>query len=101
MADEKAWMRRLQRDVDRERARTPARATDGLFKTAVSVDLLFLIDCTNSMQEYISTVKEQVADIVNDAKSAFLNQAQVRVAVVGYRDHNWTPNGEHRNVRRE
>ncbi|KAI8946418.1 hypothetical protein F4801DRAFT_593367 [Xylaria longipes] len=74
------------------RARTPNRETSGLFKEAVSVDLLFLIDCTNSTQEYIASVKEQVVDIVDDAKRAFLNQAHVRVAVVAYRDHNDSPN---------
>ncbi|KAJ2984409.1 hypothetical protein NUW58_g6073 [Xylaria curta] len=53
---------------------------------------VILIDCTNSMTEYIATVKEQVVDIVDDAKRAFLNQAHVRVAIVAYRDHNDSPN---------
>ncbi|KAI0862692.1 elongation factor-2 kinase EFK-1B isoform [Xylaria cubensis] len=93
-ADQKSWMRNFQRKADCERARTPNRATNGLFKEAVSVDLLFLIDCTGSMREYIATVKEQVVDIVDDAKRAFLNQAHVRVAVVAYRDHSDGPNVE-------
>ncbi|KAI1742267.1 elongation factor-2 kinase EFK-1B isoform [Xylaria scruposa] len=92
--DQKSWVRKFQYEADRERARTPNRATDGLFKEAVSVDLLFLIDCTGSMGMYIAAVKEQVMDIVDDAKRAFLNQTCVRVAVVAYRDHDDNPNVE-------
>ncbi|KAI0442591.1 hypothetical protein F4803DRAFT_518413 [Xylaria telfairii] len=92
--DKKYWMNKFQQDLDQERARAPRRATNGLFKEVVSVDLLFLIDCTLSMGEYIATVKEQVVNIVDDAKRAFLNQSHVRVAIVAYRDHNASPNVE-------
>ncbi|KAJ3571557.1 hypothetical protein NPX13_g5333 [Xylaria arbuscula] len=79
LADQKSWVRRVEREAAEERANTPSRATNGLFKTAVSVDLMFLIDCTGSMQAYITTVKEQVLNIVEDAKRAFLNQSHTEV----------------------
>jgi hypothetical protein len=44
------------------------------------------------MSSYISTAKDQVASIVADVKKTFLNESQVRIAVVGYKDHQDTPN---------
>lgn len=94
LAEQKSWIRRVECEADQERASTPNRETKGLFKAAVSVDLMFLIDCTGSMTEYIATVKEQVVDIVEDAKRTFLNESHVRVAIVAYRDHDCNPNGK-------
>ncbi|KAK4554000.1 hypothetical protein LTR86_008841 [Recurvomyces mirabilis] len=84
----------LQREVDQANAATRARNTSGLFRDASSTDLLFLIDATNSMKPYIDSAKQQVRSIVSDIKEAFLNQAEVRVATVVYRDHNAEPNTE-------
>ncbi len=67
-------------------------STAGLFKEACSTDLLFLMDTTGSMHSYINAAKEQVRSIVKDIKAAFLNEAEVRVAVVGYKDHRDSPN---------
>ncbi len=67
--------------------KAPRRTTDGLFKQVCSTDLLFLIDTTASMGPHINAAKEQVKSIVHDIKEAFLNEADIRVAVVGYKDH--------------
>ena len=44
------------------------------------------------MSEHINAAKEQVKSIVNDIEVAFLNEAEARIAVVGYKDHSDTPN---------
>ena len=66
----------------------------GLFKQVCSTDLLFLIDTTASMSGSINAAKEQVKSIVNDINLAFLGEAEVRIAVVGYKDHQDSPNVE-------
>ncbi|KAJ4385186.1 hypothetical protein N0V85_008155 [Neurospora sp. IMI 360204] len=70
----------------------PRRSTAGLFKSVCSIDLLFLIDTTSSMRPYIESAKSQVRSILDDINRVFLNQAEVRVAVVGYKDHMNNPN---------
>ncbi|KAK0658006.1 hypothetical protein B0T16DRAFT_402865 [Cercophora newfieldiana] len=77
----------LKYDAIVANASTQARATTELFKVACSTDLLFLIDTTGSMGPYIAAAKKQVRDIVKDIKEAFFNEADVRIAVVGYKDH--------------
>ncbi|KUJ10176.1 uncharacterized protein LY89DRAFT_689987 [Mollisia scopiformis] len=94
-ADEtKARIRGLRRELERARGDVPPRPTTGLFEAACSTDLLFLIDTTGSMYPYIVAAKEQVKSIVVDIKRSFLNQAEVRVAVVSYKDHGDYPNIE-------
>jgi hypothetical protein len=80
--------------VERAKADVPQRETGGLFKAACSTDLLFLIDTTASMYSYINAAKEQVKSIVGDIKKSFLNESEVRVAVVSYKDHGDHPNIE-------
>lgn len=82
----------LEQDVRVAGAALPPRSTAGLFKSVCSTDLLFLIDTTSSMGPYIEAAKEQVMTIVNDVKVASLDQAEVRIAVVGYKDHSDVPN---------
>ncbi|KAF1999556.1 hypothetical protein P154DRAFT_546133 [Amniculicola lignicola CBS 123094] len=77
----------IKREVQAAGATSPGRSTKGIFKDTCSTDLLFLIDTTGSMGCYINTAKEQVKSIVKDIKEAFLNEAEIRVAVVGYKDH--------------
>jgi hypothetical protein len=84
----------LKDDVDRANAAAIRRSTAGMFKEACSTDLLFLIDTTSSMSPYINAAKQQVRDIVADIKEAFLNESQVRIAVVSYKDHGDSPNIE-------
>ena len=66
--------------------------TGGLFKRVCSIDLLFLIDTTGSMAPYIESAKAQVRSVLDDISSKFLHQAEVRIAVVGYKDHFDRPN---------
>ena len=93
-ADAKARIRHLQQEMERAKADVPKRATGGLFKAACSTDLLFLIDTTGSMYSYINAAKEQVKSVVEDIKKSFLNESEVRVAVVSYKDHGDHPNIE-------
>ncbi|KAF3160786.1 hypothetical protein TWF225_003160 [Orbilia oligospora] len=64
----------------------------GAFKEAFSTDLLFLIDTTGSMSGQINAAKEQIRSIVASVISAFNNEVELRVAVVGYKDHGDSPN---------
>lgn len=54
---------------------------------AESVDACFLMDCTNSMKEYIEEVKERIFETVALLKSRF-PQITMHLAFVGYRDLN-------------
>ena len=74
--------------------RYPGTTPGSLFKTACSTDLMFLIDTTGSMSSYIKAAKNQVRSIVDDIKVAFLHEADVRVGIVGYKDHGDDPNIE-------
>ncbi|KAM0219235.1 hypothetical protein ACHAPA_005283 [Fusarium lateritium] len=60
---------------------------EGMFKTACATDVLFLMDTTSSMGPYIDAAKEQVKKIMQDITETFYNEAEVRIAVVGYKDH--------------
>lgn len=73
-------------------AEAPRPSATGLFKDVCSTDLLFLMDTTWSMLPHIKAAREQVMNIVRDIKVAFLNEAEVRMAVVGYKDHQDRPN---------
>ncbi|KXX81186.1 Alpha-protein kinase vwkA [Madurella mycetomatis] len=48
-----------------------------LFKAICSTDLLFLIDTTGSMGDYIDAAKDQIRSIVRDIGTAFLNGVEV------------------------
>ncbi|KAM0558116.1 hypothetical protein ACHAPJ_005283 [Fusarium lateritium] len=67
-------------------------SSEGMFKAACATDLLFLIDTTASMGTYIEAAKEQVKQIMQDLVKTFYNEAEVRIAVVSYKDHGDTPN---------
>ena len=56
-----------------------------------SLDVAFMMDCTGSMSKYIDQTKENIEFIVNSIKEEFKNK--VRIAFVGYRDHE---NGDNR-----
>jgi Alpha-kinase family/von Willebrand factor type A domain len=91
-AEAKLLVLQLKRDTIAAGAESPRRSTTGLFKSVCSTDLLFLIDTTSSMWDYISAAKEQVKSIMRDIEVAFFNEAEVRMAVVGYKDHLDNPN---------
>ncbi|KAF2474959.1 uncharacterized protein BDR25DRAFT_301511 [Lindgomyces ingoldianus] len=82
----------LKQDMQAAGVESPKRSSVGLFKKVCSTDLLFLIDTTGSMAGHINAAKEQVKSIVNDIEVTFLNEANVRIAVVAYRDHSDNPN---------
>ena len=54
-------------------------------KKAQSVDLCFVLDCTESMKDYIKMVMEKVQDIIKTLKGKF-GGFSIRIAVLGYRD---------------
>ncbi|KAK4163612.1 hypothetical protein QBC43DRAFT_319417 [Cladorrhinum sp. PSN259] len=91
-ADSKRRVRELQRAAEQASAAVPRRNTTGLLKEACATDLLFLIDTTGSMTPYIDAAKEQVRDTIAEIRRLFLNQSQVRIAVVAYKDHGNKPN---------
>ncbi|KAF5024848.1 hypothetical protein F66182_3087 [Fusarium sp. NRRL 66182] len=67
-------------------------SAEGMFKKACATDLLFLMDTTGSMGSYIDAAKDQVKRIMQDLTEAFYEDAEVRIAVVGYKDHGDQPN---------
>lgn len=91
VTDRKLRLDELKKEI--ESASQPAkRSNDGLFKAAYSTDILFLIDTTSSMAPYIDAAKEQVKSIMDDIQTTFLKEAEIRMAVVGYKDHQDNPN---------
>ncbi|KHE86082.1 hypothetical protein GE21DRAFT_1283426 [Neurospora crassa] len=89
--DDEGRLRHLTREERTATANARRRSTAGLFKSVCSIDLLFLIDTTMSMGPYIGSAKSQVRSILDDMNRVFLKQAEVRVAVVGYKDHSDNP----------
>ncbi|KAF3916682.1 hypothetical protein ABW20_dc0105559 [Dactylellina cionopaga] len=83
---------KLKTDVLKAKAEAGRRATAGIFKNACATDLLFLIDTTSSMHRHIKAAKDQVKSIVRDIEDTFFNEAEVRIAVVGYKDYGDSPN---------
>jgi len=82
----------LKREVNSSNINSPRRSAAGMFKAVCSTDLLFLIDTTGSMSNHIEAAKDQVRSIMKDIRLAFLNEAEIRFAVVGYKDHGDKPN---------
>ncbi|KLP07767.1 Uncharacterized protein Y057_10909 [Fusarium fujikuroi] len=90
----KSRLSALKSEVARANAAAPAYSKSDLFKNSCSTDILFLLDTTYSMNSYIETAKNQIRSIVKEIKEVFLNESNVRVAVVGYKDHGDEPNIE-------
>jgi Alpha-kinase family/von Willebrand factor type A domain len=82
----------LKRELRASGVKSGRRSAEGMFKAVCSTDLLFLIDTTGSMSNHIKAAKDQVRSIMKDINLAFLNEAQIRFAVVGYKDHGDSPN---------
>ena len=91
-AEAKLRIQQVKLESDQANANSAPRATKGFFKSICSIDMLFLIDTTGSMRNDIQSAREQVRSILNDIGKAFLNESVIRVAVVGYKDHEDTPN---------
>ncbi|KAL6812173.1 hypothetical protein V8C40DRAFT_257222 [Trichoderma camerunense] len=45
------------------------------------------MDTTGSMHPYIEAAKGQVKSIINELNMTFFNEASIRIAIVGYKDH--------------
>lgn len=86
-AESQRRVRQVQRAVDKANAKAPKRNAEGVFKSMCSTDVLFLIDTTSSMGDYIHAAKDQVQSIISRIQRTFLGESKVRVAVVGYKDH--------------
>eukprot|EP00956_Cyclotella_meneghiniana_P035022 scaffold110397_cov72-Cyclotella_meneghiniana.AAC.4 len=54
-------------------------------RSAESVDLAFILDCTSSMGRYIASAKDSIRDIVKRVQSTNRSM-NLRLALVGYRD---------------
>ena len=54
-------------------------------RSAESVDLAFILDCTSSMGPYIASAKNSIKDIVDRVRSTNRDM-NLRLAIVGYRD---------------
>ena len=55
-------------------------------KNAQRVDLCFLIDCTRSMDKYITEVKDKIQLMVAEMRQRF-KDLKLYISFVGYRDH--------------
>ncbi|CAK7271775.1 hypothetical protein SEPCBS119000_004776 [Sporothrix epigloea] len=86
-AEAETRIRQLRLDATVASHEAGPRVSTGIFKASCSTDLLFLIDSTGSMSLYIEAAKKEIKNIVRDINQAFFNEADVRVAVVAYRDH--------------
>jgi hypothetical protein len=81
-------IRMLELEQETKVARGEKRApVQGLFRSACSTDVLFLLDTTSSMHRYIDAAKKHILDIVSGIKNYLLEGVDVRIAVVGYKDH--------------
>jgi ATP-dependent exoDNAse (exonuclease V) beta subunit len=78
-------VRQLERDVQSSKIKSARNSNTGMFKAMCSTDLLFLIDTTASMMGHINAAKTQVRNIVDGVMDAFFGDAEIRVAVVGYK----------------
>ena len=87
--DYRRRVRQLKRDVRSSKIKSPRNSTYGMFKAMCSTDLLFLIDTTASMMGHINAAKTQVRNIIDGVMDAFFGDAEIRVAVVGYKVSKW------------
>ena len=59
------------------------------YSNLLDVDIAFMLDCTSSMGAYIKEVKQNIKEIVRHVKEQ--QEGEIRLAFVGYRDHNDGP----------
>ncbi|CAD8120349.1 unnamed protein product [Paramecium sonneborni] len=51
------------------------------------LDVVFIMDCTGSMQKWIDQAKESISSIIESFNQA-VSETQIRIAFIGYRDFN-------------
>ncbi|EAA32866.1 kinase-like protein [Neurospora crassa] len=91
-SDASSLLQELTIDERKASVAIPRQSTAGMFKAVVSTDLLFLLDTTRSMGSYMEAAKQQVRKIVDEIGKAFFNEAEIRMAVASYKDHQFSPN---------
>ena len=84
-AEHQRRIRQLERDVKSTKIKSVRNSNTGMFKAMCSTDLLFLIDTTASMMGHINAAKTQVRKIIDAVIDAFFGDAEIRIAVVGYK----------------
>ena len=52
-----------------------------------SLDVMFIIDCTGSMQKWIDQCKKDVRSIIETIREKNPANIKIRISVIGYRDH--------------
>lgn len=57
-----------------------------IFKSKLSLDLMFIIDCTGSMSSWIKAVKKELYGIIDQVLLEH-EGARINISVVAYRDH--------------
>ena len=65
--------------------------SNGLFKPQ-TLDLMFIMDCTNSMSSWIKVCKQEIETIVSRI-TAQNNNCEVRLSFIGYTDFDQKSNG--------
>ncbi len=63
------------------------RVLDTVMATATSIELVYVMDCTPSMEKWLATAARDCVEQVASVHSTFGATGDVRVAFVGYRDY--------------
>ena len=80
ITDLDSQVRRIYSDLIRLE---PLRRAMGAGK---SLDMMFIIDCTSSMRQWIDACKKEIKSIIDHVRNQHLN-IKIRVSIVAYRDH--------------
>eukprot|EP01006_Ploeotia_vitrea_P030947 TRINITY_DN63263_c1_g2_i1.p1 TRINITY_DN63263_c1_g2~~TRINITY_DN63263_c1_g2_i1.p1 ORF type:complete len:681 (+),score=10.69 TRINITY_DN63263_c1_g2_i1:82-2124(+) len=57
-----------------------------ILKTAASLDICFVLDCTGSMSGHMKSMQEKIQELATNCKTLYPD-VPLRLAFVGYRDH--------------
>ena len=64
------------------------KVLDAMIKKNSNADLVFMVDCTGSMDSYIQNTKLQIANIVNVCVEAFENQVDMLFDLISKKNMN-------------
>jgi len=84
-AAESKELREREAQLKREAKNKIMEALNAWRRLAQTVDLCFVLDCTNSMGKHIRAAKETIVSILDEVKKQH-QDARIRMAVVAYRD---------------
>lgn len=82
-----ATVKKLTREERKRRKDAISRAM-AAFRKAASAQVVFLVDCTGSMQSYISAAKDGIRKIMEGIQEGARADGTLEFAFVGYRDFN-------------